>query len=133
MEYVGELLTQVEASKRGQLYAEYNASYLCNLDHPTVAQEDHLVIDGCKMSNVARFINHSCEGNLRMYRVYTETLDPRIFRIGLYACRDIEIGEELTYDYKYVQEEPSVETADEPSAVKCFCQAKNCRQVLLSG
>ncbi|GLJ21419.1 hypothetical protein SUGI_0394410 [Cryptomeria japonica] len=133
MEYVGEVLTQVEASKRGQLYAEYNSSYLCNLDHPTVAQEDNLVIDGFKMSNVARFINHSCEGNLRLYRVYTETLDPRIFRIGLYACRDVEIGEELTYDYKYVQEEPSVDSADKPSAVKCFCQAKNCRQVLLSG
>ncbi|KAH9301732.1 hypothetical protein KI387_013315, partial [Taxus chinensis] len=159
MEYVGEVLTQDEAGKRGQLYAEYNSSYLCNLDHPAVAQENHLVLDGFKMSNVARFINHrsvaemanvllnsrlnegktdaegktSCEGNLRIYRVYTETLDHRIFRIGLYACRDIEIGEELTYDYKYIQEEPPVVSADEPSVVKCFCRAKNCRQVLLSG
>lgn len=130
LEYVGEMLTEGEVSKRGLVYPEYNSSYLFNVDHPAVPQEDHLVLDGFKMSNVGRFINHSCDGNLSIYRVYTETLDKRIFRIGLYAGRDIEIGEELTYDYKYIQE-PGV-PADDPAAFKCFCRAKNCRQISVS-
>lgn len=130
LEYVGEMLTEGEVSKRGLVYPEYNSSYLFNVDHPDVPQEDHLVLDGFKVSNVGRFINHSCEGNLSIYRVYTETLDYRIYRIGLYAGRDIEFGEELTYDYKYIQE-PGL-PADDPSAFKCFCRAKSCRQVSLS-
>lgn len=130
LEYVGEMLTEGEVSKRGLVYPEYNSSYLFNLDHPAVPLEDQLVLDGFKMSNVGRFINHSCEGNLSIYRVYTETLDKRIFRIGLYAGRDIEIGEELTYDYKYIQE-PGV-PVDDPGAFKCFCRAKSCRQISLS-
>lgn len=130
LEYVGEMLTEGEVSKRGLVYPEYNSSYLFNLDHPDVPQEDHLVLDGFKVSNVGRFINHSCEGNLSIYRVYTETLDKRIYRIGLYAGRDIEFGEELTYDYKYIQE-PGLPT-DDPAAFKCFCRTKGCRQVPLS-
>jgi len=130
LEYVGEMLTEGEVSKRGLVYPEYSSSYLFNLDHPAVPLEDQLVLDGFKMSNVGRFINHSCEGNLSIYRVYTETLDERIFRIGLYAGRDIEIGEELTYDYKYIQE-PGV-PVDDPGAFKCFCRAKSCRQISLS-
>jgi hypothetical protein len=37
----------------------------------------------------------SSQGNLGIHRVYTETIDPRFYRMGLYAARDIEIGEEL--------------------------------------
>eukprot|EP01018_Ginkgo_biloba_P012766 Gb_02213 [translate_table: standard] len=102
VEYVGEVLSQGEANKHVLTYDKYNFRYLFSMDHPAVPQEDHLVVDIFRMSNVARFINHSCAGNLSIYRVYTEILDQRIFRLGMYACRDIELGEELTYDYKYV-------------------------------
>ncbi|MCO5580950.1 hypothetical protein L7F22_034824 [Adiantum nelumboides] len=102
VEYIGEVLTHDEAYERGIKYDLSNLSCLFGADHPDVPPEDLLVIDGFQMSNVSRFINHSCDGNLGVYRVYTETTDLRFCRIGLYALRDIEVGEELSYDYSYV-------------------------------
>lgn len=52
-----------------------------------------------RMSNLAHFFNYSCTGNLLIYKVYTEILDTRIYRKGMYPCCDIELGEELKYDY----------------------------------
>ncbi|GLJ56044.1 hypothetical protein SUGI_1203260 [Cryptomeria japonica] len=100
VEYVGEVLSPEEAIERENIDDNYNARYLFSMDHPSVPPKDQLVVDIFGMSNVVRFINHSSEGNLSIYRVYTETVDPKIYRLGLYACRDIEAGEELTYDYK---------------------------------
>lgn len=99
IEYVGEVLSQNEALKRAKMCEEYSVRYLFSMDHPSVPKEDQLVIDIFRMSNLARFFNHSCAGNLSIYRVYTETSDTRIYRMGMYACRDIEPGEELKYDY----------------------------------
>lgn len=99
IEYVGEVLSQNEALERAQMCDEHSLKYLFSMDHPSVAEEDQLVIDIFRMSNLARFFNYSCTGNLLIYRVYTETLDTRIYRMGMYPCRDIELGEELKYDY----------------------------------
>ena len=49
------------------------------------------VIDGGVNGNEARFINHSCEPNCESVT--------RGKRIWIYALRDIQPGEELTYDY----------------------------------
>lgn len=40
-----------------------------------------------------------CEPNLVVYGVWINTLDPRLPRICLFAARDINKGEELTFDY----------------------------------
>ena len=40
-----------------------------------------------------------CEPNLVVYGVWINTLDPRLPRICLFADRDIDKGEELTFDY----------------------------------
>lgn len=48
-------------------------------------------IDGESRSNIARYVNHSCEPNCEA--------DIRDGRILIYASRDIERGEELTIDY----------------------------------
>ena len=41
-----------------------------------------------------------CDPNLVVYGVWIDTLDPRLPRIALFACRDIAAGEELTFDYQ---------------------------------
>ena len=46
--------------------------------------------------NAARFINHSCEPNLRPQFLRTSTVFPQV---GLFAKRNIEAGEELTFTY----------------------------------
>ncbi|KAI5068490.1 hypothetical protein GOP47_0016835 [Adiantum capillus-veneris] len=135
VEYIGEVLTHDEAHERGVKYDLANFSCLFSADHPDVSAEDLLVIDGFRMSNVARFINHSCDGNLGVYRVYTETTDLRFCRIGLYALRDIEIGEELSYDYSYVtsKDTDKGDFSTDPTSIRCMCGASNCRKWLWTG
>ena len=40
-----------------------------------------------------------CDPNLEVYSVWINTLDTRMPRIALFSRRDIEKGEELTFDY----------------------------------
>jgi SET domain-containing protein len=49
------------------------------------------MIDGNIRENMARFINHSCAPNCEV--------DIRKRRVFVFALRDIEPGEELSYDY----------------------------------
>lgn len=99
VEYAGEILTHEEAHKRRGEYDKSKFSCLSSMDHlEDVSPVDLLVTDWYKMSNVAYFISCSCPGNLMIHRVYTHTMDLRFYRIGMYAARDIEIGEELSYE-----------------------------------
>ncbi|KAL2629901.1 hypothetical protein R1flu_014587 [Riccia fluitans] len=133
VEYVGDVLTQAEADVRGEKYDQNQLSYLFNLDHPEVPHHEAIVLDGISMSNIARFINHSCEGNLMIFRVFSETTDLRYFRIGMFAIQDIEVGDELSYDYNYALSKDSSEAVDDPTAIRCFCGAPSCRKWLWRG
>ncbi|KAI5056671.1 hypothetical protein GOP47_0028489 [Adiantum capillus-veneris] len=98
-EFAGEILTHGEAHKRR---GECNVSDLrsCSAVHGHLDEYigDLLVVDWYRMSNIAQFMRKSSKGNLKMHRVYAEIEDPRFYRIGLYASRNIEIGEELSYE-----------------------------------
>ncbi|MEJ0077823.1 MAG: SET domain-containing protein [Alphaproteobacteria bacterium] len=78
VEYTGPLLTnaQCDARRDNRYWFEVNARW---------------TIDGASRSNVARYINHSCRPNA----------DPMIRdrRIHIKAIRNIEPGDEITYDY----------------------------------
>ena len=116
IEYTGERVSHEVADAR---YAEEEAAG----NHHTVlfTVDDQTVIDAGVNGNDARFFNHSCDPNCQSRivkdRVYLETI------------RDIEPGEELTYDYEIPREGESDETAREK--YPCFCGAKNCRGTLL--
>ncbi len=109
IEYKGEKITKKESERRalaqeargrkngsGQVYIfELNKRY---------------DLDGNKRGNIARFANHSCEPNC-------EAVDDE-GRIWFAALRDIEPGEELTFDYGYALEN----ALDHP----CRCGAPSC-------
>ncbi|KAG9440863.1 hypothetical protein H6P81_021028 [Aristolochia fimbriata] len=124
-EYIGEVLNDQEADKRGKRYDDEGCSYLYDID----AHIDDMggmnegsvpyVIDATKYGNVARFINHSCSPNLVNYQVLVESMDCQLAHIGLYANRDIVKGEELAYDYRY--------KLLPGSGCPCHCGASNCR------
>lgn len=79
------------------------------------------VLDGQVEGNEARFINHSCEPNC-------ESLVVR-GRVFIEAVREIEPGEELSYDYNLtLGKRPSRE---ERQRFACACGAANCRGTML--
>ena len=85
-------------------------------------------IDAKNYSNKARFINHSCEPNLFVVPV---RIDHMIPHAALFALRDIQIGEELSYDYgggDCVQ----VEESKDQVLVRtvCNCGTKSCKGFL---
>lgn len=92
LQYIGEIysLKSEEGVRRLAEYSNSICTYLMKLS----AKE---VIDPTHKGNIARFINHSCEPNCltQKWNVLGEVV------VGIFALRDIEFGEELTFDYKF--------------------------------
>jgi histone-lysine N-methyltransferase EZH2 len=87
-EYVGEMISQEETERRGKIYKKAKCSYMFGLN------EDYC-IDAARMGGNIRFANHSSKPNCKV-KIVMVAGD---HRIGIYADKNIEIGEELTYDY----------------------------------
>ncbi|XP_037077241.1 histone-lysine N-methyltransferase SUV39H2-like [Pollicipes pollicipes] len=96
-EYVGEVITNEEAERRGEQYDSVGVTYLFDLDFND--QINLYTVDAAVYGNVSHFINHSCEPNLVVYGVWSDCLDPNLPRLALFACRDIGRGEQLWFDY----------------------------------
>ena len=75
------------------------------------------VIDATFKGSLARFINHSCDPSCTTRIIAVEGSK----KIVIYAERDIAMGEELFYDYKFPLE------ADESARVACRCGSEKCR------
>eukprot|EP00963_Diacronema_lutheri_P000900 scaffold56_cov390-Pavlova_lutheri.AAC.12 len=83
--------------------------YLFSVDNRTV-------VDATDCGSPSRFINHCCNPSL-----YTRVLEvDNIGRLVFFARRNIKVGEELTFDYRFEKE-------DEASKIPCYCGAPNCR------
>jgi hypothetical protein len=83
--------------------------------------DDAMVIDATRRGNSARWINHSCEPNCE--------IEEEAHRVFIDARRDINPGEELTYDYNLQIGEPHTRAAKRAHA--CFCGARRCRGTML--
>jgi SET domain-containing protein len=96
VEYTGAKISKAESQRQlaqGNAYIfEFNERY---------------DIDGAALSNLARYINHSCDPNCRVERT-TRTL-------WIVALRHIKAGEELSYNYGY-----------DAKKYTCQCGARNC-------
>lgn len=100
IEYLGEIISNGEAERRGSVYDLKGCSYLFNLCFkdgvPVYA------LDAGILGNGSRFINHSRrQANLHAMVVQVEG----VRRIGFYAAREIARDEELFFDYKYSSEQ----------------------------
>jgi len=113
VEYTGEIITSAEADRRSER-SRSERTYLFTIN-------SRKLVDATRRGSRARFINHSCEPNcestVERGRVYIE------------AARDIEPGEELTYDYQLTIDGSTWQKsgADYP----CLCGKPLCRRTLL--
>jgi len=115
IEYLGERVSHAEADRRyAHKDAHDNHTFLFIVDARTV-------IDAGVDGNEARFVNHACEPNCE-----SVIEDHRVF---IDAIRDIEPGEELTYDYQ-IQREPD-DPPDIDSVFACRCGFSGCRGTML--
>ena len=68
LEYVGEIITNEEAERRGALYDSTGCSHLFDLDYAAEAGDACYSIDATSMGNCSRFVNHSCDPNMQNYQ-----------------------------------------------------------------
>lgn len=114
--YTGEIISWEEADER----------HPHNPDDPNhtfyFALENDRVIDGAVNGNDARWINHSCEPNCEAVED-EESVD-------IYTVRKIKAGEELTYDYGLIIDDPITDELKADYA--CRCGSIQCRGTMLA-
>ncbi len=110
--YVGEIIKDAEADKRGKTYDQEGSTYLFDLDfNETDGVDCPYVVDAKRFGNISHFFNHSCDPNLAVYGmiqcnliiilyiiliihyyltgVWSDCLDPNLPKLALFAVRDI--------------------------------------------
>jgi uncharacterized protein len=115
LEYKGRLITEEEADDR---YPEDDAKPAHTF---LFLIEGAMVIDGNFEGNSARWFNHACTPNCE-----TEEDSGRVW---ISAIRDIEPGDEMSYDYNLVLDEPITKAL--LTRYRCLCGARKCRGSLL--
>ncbi|CAF1437573.1 unnamed protein product [Adineta steineri] len=95
VEYAGELLTQIEAKHRENLYGR-NHKIGCYMYYFKWGEKVFCVDATEETNRLGRLINHSRKNSNCQPKVFVIRDQPRLV---LVALRDIEIDEELFYDY----------------------------------
>ncbi|OCT66773.1 hypothetical protein XELAEV_18043024mg [Xenopus laevis] len=113
IEYLGEVVSETEFRNR-TIEQYHNHS-----DHYCLSLDSGMVIDSYRMGNEARFINHSCDPNCEMQKWSVNG----VYRIGLYALKDMPAGTELTYDYNF-------HSFNTEKQQVCKCGVERCRGII---
>ena len=119
--YGGKVVTHEESVALGDVDDGHTFLFTLN---------EQYVIEGGIDGNEARWINHSCEPNCEALIVESEDGDPSKDRVVIEALQPIAAGEELTYDYGIVADEPRTPELERLWA--CRCGAPGCRGVILA-
>ncbi|XP_056410497.1 histone-lysine N-methyltransferase ASH1L [Hyla sarda] len=113
IEYLGEVVSEQEF--RNRMIEQYHN----HSDHYCLSLDSGMVIDSYRMGNEARFINHSCDPNCEMQKWSVNG----VYRIGLYALKDMMAGTELTYDYNF-------HSFNTEKQQLCKCGFEQCRGII---
>ncbi|CAE6458751.1 unnamed protein product [Rhizoctonia solani] len=108
-EYVGDVVNETVLRKRMREYAEEGIQHFYFM---MLQREQY--IDATKRGGKGRFANHSCNPNCYVAKW---VVGKRI-RMGVFAKRDIEENEELTFNYNVDR------YGHDPQ--KCYCGESNC-------
>mmetsp|Transcript_29511 Transcript_29511/g.65009 ORF Transcript_29511/g.65009 Transcript_29511/m.65009 type:complete len:1964 (+) Transcript_29511:229-6120(+) len=111
-EYVG---VAIKKEHLDSLFARYQGERMLYI----MALDNDVYIDARKKGGIARYINHSCEPNCMVDRWKVRGVS----RACVFAIRDIDAGEELSFDYKWTRKRGRAPT-------KCHCGTEACRGTL---
>ncbi|KNE57587.1 hypothetical protein, variant 1 [Allomyces macrogynus ATCC 38327] len=92
-----------------------------------------LVVDAEEVGNVGRFLNHACDPNLLVVAVRFDSLvDSGLYRIALFARRDIAAQEPLCFDYEGGGPDlpAGARTKKGDLSFRCRCGSANCRKII---
>ena len=80
--------------------------------------DEHMCVDATMAGNIARFMNHSCAPNA-ISKIVEAGGGSMGKKVVVFAKRDLQVGEELQYDYQFALGSSSEKIA-------CYCGAPNC-------
>ena len=137
-EYAGEVISESEAQLRNEQDArDKRGNYIYwikeNFGEKNVTQT---IVDPTSLGNIGRYLNHSCDPNLVACPVRLDCLVPRI---AFFATRDLQAGEELTFDYgaENFDSDNSITDVNIPISAEsseqltsCLCKSVNCKRKL---
>ena len=86
-----------------------------------MALDGDVYLDARHRGGIARYINHSCQPNCAVHRWKVKGIS----RAGVFALRELEEGEELSFDYQWDHKRGRALT-------KCHCGAEKCRGTIES-
>lgn len=118
IEYAGEILNDAECEKR-----MWKAKEVLEKNFYMMEISSDCVIDARHKANLSRLINSSCQPNCKSQKC-TDASTGEV-RVGIFAIRDIEAGEELSYNYQFQHFAHEMENANKTS-FDCRCGAPNC-------
>lgn len=123
-------MTTEEARRRQKIYDEHSSGgrFSCALlvvrEHlPSGKACLRINIDGTRIGNIARFINHSCDGG-NLLTVLVRSSGTLLPRLCFFASRNIEEDDELTFSYGDIRMREK--------GLPCFCGSSCCFGVLPS-
>ncbi|XP_062251390.1 histone-lysine N-methyltransferase SETMAR [Platichthys flesus] len=137
-EYAGEVISFGEARRRQLTQRSEENNYIIAVrEHAGTGSVMETFVDPAVVGSVGRFLNHSCEPNLLMLPVRVHSVVPRL---AMFAGRDIEAHEELTFDYSggYSNQTPvevlstqrdtdvQANKTEELQRKACLCGANKC-------
>lgn len=123
-EYAGEAIGVEEAKNRVEKNRRCKLNNYVLIYVENVGNENEIVscVDPAVFGNIGRYSNHSCCPNTQVFAVRVNRSTPRLC---LFASKDIEENEEITFNY--AQGLGDVSCA---SDTKCLCGSENCKGYL---
>ncbi|KYN21895.1 Histone-lysine N-methyltransferase SETMAR [Trachymyrmex cornetzi] len=124
-EYAGEVISlqearcRIEANKQGNMM-----NYVLVVSEHAGDRVIVTCIDPKYFGNIGRYANHSCDPNSILIPIRVEGIVPRLC---LFASKDIENREEVTFDYAGGAMVNSVHYLSDTS---CLCGSGNCHRYL---
>lgn len=113
IEYMGDIIDQEEYGIRKEKYGTEGVKHFYFM-----MIQDNEIIDATKRASLARYCNHSCDPNAYVDKWVVK----KRFKMGIFAKRDITMGEEICFDYNVDR------YGAEPQ--KCYCGTANCIGVM---